>query len=699
MKILLLLCLFQHTDTVRLSEVVVKATKPVYQQGPYGTIVNVGNDPLSQGSSALQALERAPGITIDHRYNSVMLNGKTGVTVLINGKVTHMSPTQLMNFLSSLNADDIERIDIMTTPPANFDAEGSAGIVNIILKKNKKKGTHGSLSLSGGYGEWPKASGSLRVEHNTGKVNLSASYSYNYDHNQTLLEAGGNEIIPEWNGLTTFVYNSNAQSIGQGQTARVGVDVQLTPRTTAGLRLSYDVWQSRSHSVNRVLYDFLPDSVFNFDGTIDGAILWKNPSASFTLERSLRKGAKLNLDIDYDDYITTGNSSVTSTFLDQHGNPYAPGDTTFAPVQRGYTGATQHVGSAKIDYSGPLGRCVQLEAGVKGDYSHSLSNAGLLSLVNGAWINRSGTTTNNFLVTEGIAAAYASFHIRFDTLTTLIAGARYEYSRTIATDTLHRILNGLFPDIFLTRKVGDDRAVVLSYTKRISRPSYDDLESSIWYNDPISVFTGNPLLRPTITHNLKLSYTSHGYALSVLASRDNYPIARYTATARAGSDLVYIAPVNLDYLEAVLLQAVLPLKPLPWWDINASASGGWTQYHASYNPIPYEKSFLSGSLNVTSVVRFPRHYLVQVSGTYNTQSFYGASENKGAATLSAVVKKEMGTRSSLLFSLTDITRVQYQGYIGSVTRDPFSTQVYVTFRPEGWWRPVAKISYVRAFGS
>ena len=712
MKLLLLLSLLQQTptqkapppDTVKvkqMSEVIVRAQKPVYQQGPYGTIVNVQNDLLSAGSSALETLERSPGIQVDHRYNTITLNGKAGVIVLINGRRSHLSADQLMTLLNSLNADDIEKIEIMTTPPANFDAEGSAGIVNIVLRKDRHRGNHGSLALSGGYGQGAKSSGSLRVEHNTGKIDVSAAYSFSHDHSAAQLLANGTEILPQWAGQTTFDYQSLGQSIYNSQAARAGLDAHLDSQTTVGTTFSY--WYSRSNYNAQNQEDYLfPDSAFHFKGNVVSTSTWKSPSASLTLERKLRKGEKLNLDLYYDVNLVGGGSSVQSAFLDQHGEPVDPGDTAFAPRQEGFSSATLKTGTVQMDYTREWNARLTLEAGVKGDYSRNLSSGGIESLVNGVWVDR-GDITSELLVRENIDAAYASFHIHLDTATTLIAGVRYEYSHTLGTDnqtdTLDRKLSGLFPDVFITRKLGDHQTLEAAYTKRISRPSYDDLSNSIGYNDPLSVFTGNPFLRPTISHTLKAGYTNRGYALSLLVSRDEYPIARYQVVSQPGSDLIYIMPENLDYQNALTLQAVLPWKVTSWWDINTSFSGGWTQYKATFDPSPYQKTFPSCNINVTGVFKLPHHITVEAYGNYTTRTYYAANMNYANAALSLGFKKALGASSNLLLSISDVCRMQYLNTLGQVTQDAFDSKVWVSYRPESWVRPIVKVSYTRTFGA
>jgi len=720
MNLLVLLLLVQQTtpakpdtlskpDTLRtvrqLGEVIIRPDKPVYQQSAYGTVVNVANSVMTPGSSALQALERSPGVTVDHRYNSLMLNGKSGVTVMLNGKLTHMSQDQLMTLLSGMSADDIERIELMTTPPANFDAEGSAGIINIVFKKNRRRGTNASLSLTGGYGWGEKGTAYARIDHNTGKVGLHAAYSVNHDRTYTRLLAWGSEIVPEWEGETNFNYDSRARGVWNGQSVDLGLDAKLSPKTTIGASLMYDYGHYSTHSDNYASYAVLPDSLYVFNGTVTGDTRTKNAVSSVYVEREFRKGEKVNLDMDYIHYTQVGPSSVQSSFLDKNGVQIGgANDSTFSPSQDGYSNTLLQVGVVKMDYTGQLTSHIKLETGVKGDYTWNTSASGILSLVNGEWVSRGGLETD-IRMKEYIGGAYASFHVQLDTLTTLVAGVRYEHSRTWAADaqtgrdTVDRMLNGVFPDIFLTKRVGEHQTWVLSYATRIRRPTYNELASFISYNDPVSVFSGNPFLQPTITHNLKLAYTVDGYTVSILASRDKEPIAGYQITKGAGSGLVFISPQNMDFQNSLVLEAILPWKVNKWWTMNIAANGGWRQYRVSYTPQPFEKAFWCASATINQTFTLPRHWLIEVAGSYNTHTYTANSINFATGTIDLGIRKDLGENGGhLSLSVSDLLRTRYRGMVGGLTDDAFNTRANFSYEPETYFFPIIKLTYTRSFG-
>ena len=229
-----------QADTAQLGAVVVRAAKPLFQQQVNGTIVNVENSILTKGSSALEVLERSPGVLIDRRNNAIVLNGKNGVLVMLNGKLLRLSMDQVVSLLNSMPADNIEKIELLTSPPANYDADGNAGMINIVLKKNRKKGTNGSLTASGGYGYREKASASLNGSHNTRNITLYGAYAFSHDRSAMDWHAKSTEFFPVLGGRDSSDFLSVIKPSANSHNASAGIDVQLNPRTTIGGSVYYN---------------------------------------------------------------------------------------------------------------------------------------------------------------------------------------------------------------------------------------------------------------------------------------------------------------------------------------------------------------------------------------------------------------------------------------------------------------------------
>lgn len=165
--------------TGKLAEVQVTAKKPFVEQQLDRMVVNVANSIVGSGSTALEVLEKAPGVTVDYQNEKLQLRGKDGVIVQIDGKQTYLSAQDVIALLRSMSSDNIDKIELITNPSAKYDAAGNSGIINIRLKKNAAVGTNGTASIAGGSGRFDRERGSLQLNHRTQKLNLFGSYSLN----------------------------------------------------------------------------------------------------------------------------------------------------------------------------------------------------------------------------------------------------------------------------------------------------------------------------------------------------------------------------------------------------------------------------------------------------------------------------------------------------------------------------------------
>jgi outer membrane receptor protein involved in Fe transport len=684
------------TTGKQLGEVVIRSSKPLVQQAAGGLIVNVQNSIMTKGSSVLQVLSRSPGVIIDQQTNGISLNGKSGVMVMLDGKLLRLSTDQVAALLNGMTADDIAQIELLATPPAKYDADGNAGLINIVTKKNKRAGTSGSITASAGYGKGDKASADIDLYHNSGKVSLHGSYSYARNHSYTLLLAQGISNTPIIGGLTNFHYNGEGNTTADYQGLGAGLDYHPGAKTTIGGGLYYSFSSRQNNSHNFGDYA-LADTNLVFDSELAGTSHTRYIHPSLYLEQSISKDQKLNVNLDYFGHHSNGPTQVQSNFS----------DSLFAARQRNLSNANIQVLVAQLDYSNSFNKRLQLETGLKSTYTRSQSTSALENLVNDQWVSVSAGTSNDLATRELIAAGYAVLNWKPDSLTSLSAGARYEYSRNSTDHSLNaqyfvdRKLGKLFPDVFLRRKLNATDALQLSYTERISRPSFADLASYVSYNSPTSVFTGNPALKPTITHNFKLAYNWQDYLFSILYSRDTDPILGVQGVPGPTKGLVYLMPENADWQNNLSVQATIPVKAATWWEMNYNLTGGWHRYHISYFPELLEKSYFSYSLNFSESFKLPAGYAIELSGYYNSSSYSGNSRSNGNAIVNLGFKKELRDQNgSFQLSIADVFRANnYRGHSGLLVTDAFDTDVQISYRSESYFRSIIRLSYSRSFGS
>jgi len=691
----------------QLNEVVIRAVKPLLQQEAGGITVNVQSSLLTKGSSVLQVLQRSPGVTINPQNNSITLNGKSGVMVMLDGKLMRMSANQVVALLNGMSADDIDKIELLTTPPAKYDADGNAGLINIVTQKNKRRGTNGSVAVSAGHGKGEKGSVSVNLSHNTPKVGLHAGYSNSRDHGHGELFAWGTENVSAVGGQTAFHYNGIGNPVFKYEDADAGADIHINPKTTFGGSVYFSSSGDNNNSHNFGNYALRPDSDQLFNSHLNGLNHSYNLINSLYFESEISKGEKINFNADYIYYKNNGHTEVQSTFVDNHGNPVGVNDSLYAPQQRDLSNTAIKVAVAKIDYTKQLNPKLKLEAGTKGTITRTYSVSGIENLENGQWVPGSVGISNNLGTNEVIGAAYATFNVQFDSTASVTVGARYEYSHN-STDNasnplyaIDRKLGKLFPSLFFFKKLTDNSALQLSYTQRITRPSFADLASYVTYNDPVSVFTGNPALKPTVTNNLKIGYNYHDYLFSFLFSRDNNVILPTQISTGPSKGLVYLMPQNAPYQNNVTLQANIPVKISDWWESSYGFIGGFHQYKIDYTPQTFTKTYFAYSLNVAETFKLPKGFSFEVSGYYNSSGYNSTSRFDGNGMLNFGMKKELqNNKGSFQLSIADVLMSgSYSSYIGSLTKDAFNSQVYVRYSGESRSFPVFKLTYYRAFGS
>ena len=693
-------------DTSVLKAALITGRKPLIQQRPDGIVVSVESSIMTKGSSVLEALQRSPGVIIDRRNNNIFLNGKDGVMVMLNGKLMRMSIAEVITLLQGMSADDIEKIELLSTPPAKYDAEGSAGLINIVLKKNRRKGTNGNLSVTGGYGWREKATASMNLAHNGKTMDLYGSYTFSHDRTRTSLYIPGTSDFPVLGGPMEVLFLDTTRAAHNNHNVTAGWEVRMNSRITVGGSIIYGTNAASYHAINNAKYNVLPDSLLSFEGYVNVANRWQNLMPSVWLEKKIGEGEKITFNADYLRYHNNNPSAVQSIFTDKHGNKAGTNnDSLFSPQQRGMARTTIEVGVIKVDYERQLSKKTKMEAGVKGTYTRSTSVSGLESVVNGQWVQRTGTL-NSIVMREGIGAAYASFSMQPDSVTQLTIGARYEYAHTRLENgnkglgNIDRRLGTLFPDISFSRKTSGRSELQLSFTRRISRPTYNDLASFVGYVDPVAVYTGNPLLRPTITSNIKLGYNIGDYTFSLLASRDDHPISGAQLTESPAHDLMYVSPQNLVYRNSLTLQATLPWKVNDWWSMSYSLTGGWRKFRETYTPMPAEKSYYSGSFNFSQNFKLPGNFSVELSGWWSSPTWWGTVRAGGFGTIDAGVKKELKHNAGTLqLSAADVFRImQIRMHFGALTREVFATDSRVQYNPESRIFPILRLTYTRSFG-
>jgi outer membrane receptor protein involved in Fe transport len=571
-------------DAKNLKEVNVTGKKPFVEQHADKTVVNVENSIIGAGASAMEVLEKSPGVTID-KDDNINLKGKNGVVIMIDGKLTNMSSQDVAQLLKSMPSSNIDQIELITNPSAKYDAAGNAGIINIKLKKNKTVGTNGSVNLGGAYGLTSKYNGALNLNHRNEHFNLFGSYNYNHRGNEqhlNLYRTGTD------NGkFTVFDQANKITNKSEYHGVKVGMDYFISKNHTIGVMIDAGVRNSTAPAFGTTLIGGreLIDSTLKTSS--ENGSDWNRWAYNINYKGVLDTlGKELNIDVDYARNKETKTANIFSTTWDAAGKNYMHGDTS-----RSNQPSDIDIKTVKIDYVNPLKHDAKFEAGLKFSFVKTDNNARFDSLRNENWVydaNRS----NQFIYKENVQAGYINFHKQFKKLSVQM-GLRGEATQVEGNSvTINRKTDtsyfNLFPSIFVSYAVAKNHQLGLSYSRRLQRPSYEDLNPFEFYLDRYSIMSGNPYLRPSYANSIELTHTfkqflttSIGYTHTKDLMTQIIEVGKDAVTG--DSSILRYKYLNVAKSDNFTMNISFPLPITKWWNSFTYLSGNYSKYQTIVN--------------------------------------------------------------------------------------------------------------------
>ena len=640
----------------QLGEVQVTANRPRITQLPDRLVMDVASGPLAAGYTALEVLEKAPGIYIDPRSESISLNGK-GAIIIVDGKRTYMSGTDLAVFLKGLASQELQKVELITSPGAKYDAEGSGGIVNIITKKNLLNGTKGSLTLGAGGTTNSRQTVGISLNHKHGAVALYSGYTLSgrqtsvSDVSQTDYLAGGEGRI-----VATHLTTAGSPTEQLSHNLKAGLDWQLTPKTALNLYLR-GLRTDRSSTTDastRLLRAAAPDSTLASFTTAD--YYSTQYAGNLGLRQQLDSMSTLTADLDYSNYQSAGDNRISNTFLTSQGNVPSLG------VQlRNHLPTTINILAGQMDYERRLPSGT-MALGAKHSYVNSANDARYELLRESTWQN-DATRTNFFTYQENITAAYATYAGKLRHLEYRL-GLRAEHTAStgylLTTDKENvRDYTSLFPSVLLSQAVGKNNYLSLAYARRIQRPGYQSLNPFIYFQDVYTYSQGNPFLRPEYTHALDLTYTLKSAFVFVGGySQTADVISWVTQRESPGSLVTQTRAQNLDRQQRWTLSVTAPFTPWKWWTINNSLNTSYTTYFLRSVPnAPRTVQGVAGVYSISNDFAHKSGWHLSLSGYFQSAMPSGASRVQGQYSANVgVQKKFMQDRLALRAVYNDVLR-------------------------------------------
>lgn len=681
-----------QTSTAELASYTVAAKKSMYEQKIDRLVINVAGSITAAGATVLDVLARSPGVQVNRQSNTLAIMGKNGVVVMINGKINRMPAEAVVQMLAAMPSSNIEKIELITTPPANFDAEGNAGYINIIFKQTGDQGLNGSYNLTGGLGKGTTAGGGFNFNYRKGSLNLFGDYSVARQAQET---SSFTERTVELNGdlIHTSTSGFRRPSLQRNHNLRLGLDWNWGKKTVLGALLTgFDNRYSQS-SVNH--------SILMKNGKTDTLIemanneinLWQNLGANLNVLHHFKEGESLSIDLDYLNYYNNQPANYLASYLNRDQAPLFD--------KQIFSGKKTpiNVEVLKIDYTKQWNKNVKMQVGIKGTASQFDNEVTVLKGQNGV-LNNDPNLSARYRLLESIGAAYTAFDIKVDDKTNLKLGLRYEYTNsnlgtTEKPNIVDRHYGRFFPSFFASRTFNDDHSASLAFTRRITRPTFNDLAPFIFFIDPYTFLSGNAALQPAISNSIKADYRYKSILFSMQYTHEDSAIVGFQPRLIPGTNKQLYVAQNMKNQKTAAFSLGFPWQVTKWWNMQNNFTFIWQASNTYYYQNPYHLQTKNLQINWINSFKLPRNFNAELSGFYQSKSLNGGYVALPLGMLNAGIQKKLkGNGGALRFGVDNIFNSLKLRFVSHLPEYNIDARINLVFTQRTF-----KISYTKDFGN
>lgn len=690
-------------DAASLDEVVVRAETTEVQIRLDKKIYNIGKDLTAGGATVSDALNNVPSVTVDVD-GTIALRGNENVKILINGKPSAIAGFGSTDALRQLPAEAIERVEVITSPSARYDAEGTAGILNIILKKEKTLGLNGSISTSMGVPLNSSASGNINLR--TDKFNIfnttgvyyrngpGKAYFNNQYYPRTLFDDNGNPILDDNGNPVTVdpqydqvIENREFDRMGKGFNTNLGIEYFLTDKSSITASGFYrkgdgnDQTTNNSSSYNNNIIEEKTLRIENEDEEDS------NYQFSLNYENNFNdKGHKLTADLQYD----RGEDTERSFITDQRTFP----NTITLPSEDIIQLENEKEYLAQVDYVLPIGENAQFEAGYRGNFEETTTDYTLFQEVGttGNYV-RNDSLSNIFIYDENVHAFYSQYGNKFGKFSFLL-GLRLENTQmkgkvdaeNVSEDVpfdlnFDKNYTNLFPTVNFTYELKEDENITLGYNKRINRPRN-------WYINPFpsrsseaNIFQGNPDLDPAYASAFDLGYLKRWKKLTLTTSiyyqyeTDAFErVQEETGEVTSnGIPVIRTFPINLSTNQRYGFEVGLLYNPTKWLNLNGSFNYFQFKTEGFYNDVDYGAENTSYFGRFSSKVKLPGKIEWQTNAFYSGPSNNSQTQYEGMLSADMALSKDIiNDNGTLALNVSDLFNTRKRSSL--TTTDTFTSE-------------------------
>jgi hypothetical protein len=591
-----------------LSAVTVTAKKPFLEQRADKLVVNVENSATAAGGTALEVLQKVPGILV--RSEGISIAGKSSVAIYIDGRPSQYN--DVMQLLRDMPSSNIEKIEVIANPGAKYDAAGGS-IINVVLKKNANLGTNGNVQLVTGIGLYNERRDtvdrtfwrlvpSFSVNHRKGKINLYGGYS---NFNRTDFDYN---IFVRNIDTSVFTQINYSPNYYHGHNYRAGIDFYADKKNTFGFlyRGFYRTGGSDASNNTDQTKRSTKDLLSNFQTLTNRRFTNLSNAVNFNWKHSFDStGRELNVDLDYSNFVLNSSSAITNSV--KNGATTKNNQVIKNPV---------NFGVLKIDYVHPFNEKTKMEAGLKNTIA-TIDNKLSFDRPIAATIDRQ----NDFKYTENINAAYINIK-RNSGKWDMTAGLRTEQTVAKGKDGSKTLLNRnywqLFPSVFVSRKITNKISIVGQYARRVNRPSFQQQNPFVFLLDSLTYTRGNPLIRPEIANQTELSVTYESQPFFTASYNTTKDVIFENAPQQDGN-ITYAQPENLASAKNINLQLNLPIPLGKKFDGFVANIFSFNEYNAKYLDLVYKTKRWNYTLYSQLSYKPIPTLTIEASGFYSTK--------------------------------------------------------------------------------
>ncbi|HEY3406218.1 MAG TPA: TonB-dependent receptor [Ohtaekwangia sp.] len=675
-------------STLTLDAVEVTDRKIVFDQQPDKLVLNVASSVTASGSTVLDVLQKSPGVVINRQNNNIAVNGRSGVRIMIDDKILQVPADAALQMLDGMNAEGIETIELITTPSSQYDADGGAGIIHIRTKTSDQAGTNILAGLTVGARWAENAGATINASHRSKQLNVALDYSFLRNHNLHILELNREMLVNDFNQHQN-VY-SHRENITTQQNLSLGAEWSPSKNTTVNLLFTAYERDWKLDADTQEQYILSADSARTSNTLIYESNVWQSVTGSAGVTHRFNEVHSLALGTDVLYYRNNNPSQYQTT---------TPGDDPAEETQSELTKTTPiHVFVAHSDYTFKPSAVWRWDAGVKASFTRLDNDVSTMRYTDGTWLRDTAFTSYSDLE-EKITAAYLSGQWNPDAAWQINAGLRYEFTQThIGTPSnnnlVDRAYGNFFPSISIQKTFGMEQDIAVSYSQRITRPTYNDIAPYVFFWASNAFSSGNTALYPSMSDQFTIAYRWKQWNISVQGTRASKAIVFLQPERVSQSATVIYRSQNTDYSGTLALVGSTAIPVAHWWEVTCALTLQYQRVRTSQPEYTVVRELPGLHANLVSQFRLPKGFSFEISGMYQSASLNGITCFRALGSLNAGVQKAFRKNGTLRLAMDDILATNVWRLKADLPGSTFSSAFHYD-----WFNRYIRLTYSFTIGN